>query len=169
MSQQAPPQLQPLSRRQTQYTPSSENIQTTTLQQPGSTTQYSHNITNGPTAPFHFSIQASNPSMMAVVPAIPLQNLQNPAPSQTNTLSPSSTSSSIAVAAKKQWTEFWSATNGIGFAALVLAIVFGVGAWVGMNMQYHQGAKSLELTIWTTCADHEVCKYSSRDIKLELT
>ena len=54
------------------------------------------------------------------------------------------------------WTDFWSPSNGLGISAFIMAPVFGVGAWVGMNMQYHQGAKSLELSIWTTCADHEV-------------
>jgi hypothetical protein len=59
---------------------------------------------------------------------------------------------------------FWTASNGIGVIAVVLAMAFGIGAWVGMNMQYNQGAKSLELTIWATCADHEVfsTKLSSR-------
>jgi hypothetical protein len=46
--------------------------------------------------------------------------------------------------------------NGIGIASLLLALAFGVGAWVGMNMQYKQGDKGLELTIWALCADHKV-------------
>lgn len=56
---------------------------------------------------------------------------------------------------KKWWSEFWNAANGIGVTALVIATVFGIGAWVGMNMQIKQGSQSLELTIWATCADHE--------------
>ena len=55
---------------------------------------------------------------------------------------------------KKWWSEFWNAANGVGVTALVIATVFGVGAWVGMNMQIKQGSQSLELTIWATCADH---------------
>lgn len=51
---------------------------------------------------------------------------------------------------EKEWGEY-----GIGVAALILATIFGIGAWVGMNMQYNQGTKGLEPSIWTTCADHE--------------
>jgi len=51
---------------------------------------------------------------------------------------------------EKEWGQY-----GIGVAALILATIFGIGAWVGMNMQYNQGTKGLELSIWTTCADHE--------------
>ena len=47
---------------------------------------------------------------------------------------------------------------GIGMTSLILATIFGIGAWVGMNMQYNQGAQSLELSVWATCADHEVWK-----------
>ena len=68
---------------------------------------------------------------------------------------------SITTGLQKRWNEFWNAANGIGVAALVLALVFGIGAWVGMNMQYTQGAKNLELGIWTTCADHEVKRLST--------
>lgn len=61
--------------------------------------------------------------------------------------------------AQKSWVRdnLLNGANGIGITALILALVFGVGAWVGMNMQYHQGAKGLELSLWTTCADHVVC------------
>jgi|SRR5947207_7897689 len=68
---------------------------------------------------------------------------------------------SITTRPRKRWDDFWNTTNGIGVTALVLALVFCIGAWVGMNMQYNQGAKSLELTIWTTCADHEVKRLST--------
>lgn len=59
---------------------------------------------------------------------------------------------------KGRWEEFWTAANGIAVAGLVLALAFGIGAWTGMNMQYNQGEKSLQLSIWATCADHEVRK-----------
>jgi hypothetical protein len=36
---------------------------------------------------------------------------------------------------------------GIGMTSLILATIFGIGAWVGMNMQYNQGAKSLKLSV----------------------
>ena len=49
-----------------------------------------------------------------------------------------------------------TAANGIGTTALIMALVFGTGAWVGMKVQINQGAASLELAIWGTCADHEV-------------
>lgn len=82
---------------------------------------------------------------------------QNGDPTQQNaTLA--STASGVFSAFKTKWHEFWTASNGIGLAAVVLAISFGIGAWMGMNMQYSQGVKSLELTIWTTCVDHEVNK-----------
>jgi hypothetical protein len=55
---------------------------------------------------------------------------------------------------KKWWSEFWNAANGIGVTALIITTVFGIGAWVGTNMQTKQGSQSLELMIWTTCADH---------------
>ena len=64
--------------------------------------------------------------------------------------------SSVARRFQRQWVDFWNASNGIGVTALIMGLVFGVGAWVGMNMSYHQGAKGLELSIWTTCADHVV-------------
>lgn len=49
-----------------------------------------------------------------------------------------------------------SVANGIGTFALTAAVIFGIGAWVGMKIQINQGAKSVELAIWTACADHEV-------------
>jgi len=49
-----------------------------------------------------------------------------------------------------------SVANGLGTLALIAAFIFGIGAWVGMNIQINQGGKGLELTIWATCADHEV-------------
>lgn len=52
---------------------------------------------------------------------------------------------------REKWADY-----GLGFTALVLATIFGVGAWVRMNMQYYQGAKGLKLAIWTACANHEV-------------
>ena len=49
-----------------------------------------------------------------------------------------------------------SVANGIGTFALIAAVIFGIGAWVGMKIQINQGAKSVELAICTACADHEV-------------
>ena len=46
--------------------------------------------------------------------------------------------------------------NGIGTFALIAAVIYGIGAWVGMKIQINQGTKSVELAIWTACADHEV-------------
>jgi hypothetical protein len=57
---------------------------------------------------------------------------------------------------QKSWADLCNGANGLGVTALILGLVFGIGAWVGMNMQYHQGARGLELAIWTTCADHAV-------------
>lgn len=49
-----------------------------------------------------------------------------------------------------------SLANGLGTFALLAAVIFGIGAWVGMKIQISQGGKSMELAIWTACADHEV-------------
>ena len=46
-------------------------------------------------------------------------------------------------------------TNSLGTLALVAAVVFGIGAWVGMKIQISQGGKNMDLAIWTACADHE--------------
>ena len=45
--------------------------------------------------------------------------------------------------------------------ALIAAVVFGIGAWVGMKVQISQGGQSMELAIWTTCADHETIQNST--------
>ena len=51
--------------------------------------------------------------------------------------------------------------NGLGTMALIAAVVFGIGAWVGMKVQISQGGQSMELAIWTTCADHEIIQNST--------
>ena len=51
----------------------------------------------------------------------------------------------------------FSTANGIGTFALIAALVFGIGAWVGMKIQISQGAQNMDLAIWTACADHQVC------------
>ena len=62
----------------------------------------------------------------------------------------------------------FSLGNGIGTITLILAIVFGIGAWAGMNIQISQGGKSIELTIWATCADHEVSHlYSTTQLEFQ--
>ncbi|KAL9104355.1 MAG: hypothetical protein Q9163_000702 [Psora crenata] len=48
-----------------------------------------------------------------------------------------------------------SFANGIGTLALIAAVVFGIGAWVGMKIQISQGGKNMDLAIWTACVDHE--------------
>lgn len=45
--------------------------------------------------------------------------------------------------------------------ALIAAFIFGIGAWVGMKVQINQGGRSMELAIWTACADHPVIQNSS--------
>jgi len=58
---------------------------------------------------------------------------------------------------RRLWDSLLSTPNSTGFMAIILALVFGIGAWAGMNMQIRQAAQNLELTVWATCADHEVC------------
>lgn len=90
---------------------------------------------------------------MSVLPPAPTLELPLIVPSSNNQLSSPQTTLTLL---HQKWQDFCDASNGIGTTALILAVVFGIGAWVGMNMQYNQGSKSLELSIWSTCADHEV-------------
>lgn len=57
---------------------------------------------------------------------------------------------------REKFTNACSLANGLGTFALLAAVIFGIGAWVGMKIQINQGGKSMELAIWTACADHEV-------------
>lgn len=53
-----------------------------------------------------------------------------------------------------------SLANGLGTIAVLAAFIFGIGAWVGMKIQINQAGNSMELAIWTTCADHEAIQNS---------
>lgn len=108
-------------------------------------------------------------------PGIPLANLTNPQaanPTPTSNTALQSTNAAPPAAPqapsalqqtsnfsprRTKWlNEAFSFANGIGTFALITAIVFGIGAWVGMKIQISQGGKNMDLAIWTACADHEV-------------
>ena len=117
----------------------------------------------------------SRPTATTPPPAFQLQvlptqatNTQNAVATVRNTSTPQSTppvpnnslssvSNHSTATTRRKWNDLWIAPNGIAIVAVVLALVFGTGAWAGMNMQIKQAARSLELTVWATCADHEVC------------
>jgi hypothetical protein len=66
----------------------------------------------------------------------------------------------------QQLLSFCTSERGLGGLALICAVAFGIGAWVGTHMQVKQGAQSLELSIWATCMDHEVSDYPYYNLHL---
>lgn len=50
----------------------------------------------------------------------------------------------------------WDKTTGASYFALIIAIVFGIGAWVGQNYGFRLAATSNDIGFYALCADHEV-------------
>ncbi|CAG8743184.1 7806_t:CDS:1, partial [Acaulospora colombiana] len=112
--------------------------------QPGTSTLTSHHSLQSQT---HISPNLPAPVMTQPIPTPSLVggNLPNSTtPGSTGHSSPHPVSPSTP-SIKSIWAariaECLSFANGIGMASLILALAFGVGAWVGMNMQYKQGEK----------------------------
>lgn len=53
----------------------------------------------------------------------------------------------------------WSLATSIGVAVagLTMSLVFGVGAWLGMNYANSYARKSYQLDLYGVCHDYEVC------------
>ena len=47
-------------------------------------------------------------------------------------------------------------SNVIAYAALLVTLVFGIGAWVGQAYGNMYSKKSYDITLWGLCADHPV-------------
>ncbi|KAI4112846.1 MAG: hypothetical protein LQ338_008265, partial [Usnochroma carphineum] len=87
-------------------------------------------------------------------------NANTPPPSASQPPNASQQSSNIFSRLAKWSNGAFSFANGIGTFALIAAFVFGTGAWVGMKIQISQGAKNMDLAIWTACADHEAIQHT---------
>ena len=46
--------------------------------------------------------------------------------------------------------------NTIACAALLVTLIFGIGAWIGQSYGNEYAKKSYEITLWGLCADHPV-------------
>ena len=99
--------------------------------------------------------QAGN-SNTSAPPTAPNNSVSTPNPVAQTQIQPAAQPSSRSRTWRDRLGDTVSTANGIGTFALITALVFGIGAWVGMKIQISQGAQNMDLAIWTACADHQV-------------
>ena len=96
-------------------------------------------------------------TMITVDPHASPSSAPGTSPSVSNTNSQNAAHGAVTTQDPLRQTSTWSFTNlSVGCIALLLALVFGIGAWVGQNYANKYAKESYELSLWGLCADHEV-------------
>lgn len=111
-----------------------------------SSASLSHNcrINNHPPLANATTSPNTSPPTSSRLPSNNRRTLYQTAPSNTGT-------------SPKRFWSFLNVTNStLTCTALGVALVFGVGAWVGQNYANSYARKSYELSLWGICVDHQV-------------
>jgi hypothetical protein len=94
--------------------------------------------------------------------ANPVQLNYNPTPAGPNlALTPQNSTNAFGLSQDSMkglcaiWKDICTATNLLAIMGLVIGFTFGVAATKQTSVQSMQGAKSYELDLWNTCADHD--------------